>query len=126
MLKQIISLFFLFICLSNPVSALSVSNENYDSAVSYVNSNPGNGILTCSDSQDFTSGTYMYCFQLQETQDGYLIILTDPISGKSVSMNLSCFVEKKHVHFFDTEQDSPNRAIHSVDGLQDNYLNWID
>jgi hypothetical protein len=126
MLKQIISLFFLFICLSITTSAAAVSSENYDAAVSYVNSNPGNGILTCSDSSDYSTGTYMYCFQLEETQNGYLIILTDPISKTSFSMNLSCFVEKKHVHFFDTEVDSPNRPIHEVDGLQDNYLNWID
>jgi hypothetical protein len=126
MLKQIISLFFLFICLSNPVSALEVSTENYNAAINYSSNHPGNGILTCSDSSDYSEGTYMYCFKLIESPDGYLIILTDPLSGTSFSMNLSCFVEKKHVHFFDLGSDSPNRPIHEVDGLQDNYLNWID
>jgi hypothetical protein len=126
MLKQILSLFFLFICLSNTASAVAVSSDNYNSAVSYAANNPGHGILTCSDSPDYTIGTYMYCFQIVESQDGYIIILTDPISGKSFSMNLNCFVAHKHVHFFDLESDSPNRPIHEVDGLQDNYLNWID
>jgi hypothetical protein len=126
MLKTIIKILVLLFVLSCNASAAAVSSENYDAAINYSSNNPGNGILTCSDTSDYSEGTYMYCFQLEETQDGYLIILTDPISGNSFSMNLRCFVEKKHVHFFDSESDSPNRPIHSVDNLEDNYLNWID
>jgi hypothetical protein len=126
MLKQILSIIFLFICLSNPVSALGVSDDNFNSAINYSSNYPGHGILTCSNSADFTEGTYMYCFKIHETRDGYFIILTDPISGKSLTFNLSSFVAHKHVHFFDTDKGASNKPVRSVDGLKDNYRDWID
>jgi hypothetical protein len=125
MLKQIITLISLFICLVNPASALSVSAENYNAAIEYTNSHMCHGILTCSDSSDFSSGTYMYVFQIVEGHDRLYIVLTDPISGYEFAIKLDCLVNNKYVHFYDCIEGSPNYPAQNISGLKTNSGSWL-